>query len=128
VGRKLLAVAACLASSGVLASCDIAYSLEVWNLQAPPVRVVVNDREVGTIACRAGRIVLRPRLGNPPLPWHVEVLREDGTLFQAVDIAASETGDQKLVVLEVGLVTLPPVKQEELRAFELMDCPKQWPI
>jgi hypothetical protein len=119
-GVRSAALAVALA---VAAGCEPAYQLEVMNVQGPTVRVVVNGKELGVARCRDGVLVLRAGRNAPPLPWDIDLIRDDGTELAAEDIDGSLGPEQQLVILDVGTLMAPPNEPAAWRPFELLPCP-----
>jgi hypothetical protein len=106
-----------------LIGCADPYTLEVRNEQGPAVRVLVNGTDFGVVRCRAGSLVLQAGINAPQRPWHLELLLANGDPFRTIEIDASEVLDQQLVVLEVGVVEIPPAEPAAIAGFSNLPCP-----
>jgi hypothetical protein len=100
------------------------YRLAIYNVDRDPVRVLVNGREVGRLACTDPPLLLQTSLFNG-LPWTIRI--EDDASSDVIGDEMRVDGtwsNQALLVRAVGVIPVPPTSPVSA-AFSSTrpDCP-----
>lgn len=119
---RLRGVAATIALLAALSGCTHQYLLEVRNAQGPAVHVIVNGGDFGNLPCRADSIVLLAGINAPPLPWHVDLVLENGEIFRSLEINGGHGPAQILVIWEPGVFLASP-GDRQVAGIETIPCP-----
>ena len=78
----------------------------VSNIDGPPIDVVVNDVEIAHLTCGATGVDLLAERGVPPLPWRIELRRDNGSALYSGTITEI-LESRKLVVRGETATELP---------------------
>jgi hypothetical protein len=119
--RSNIAIGALVAA--LLGGCDVGHTLEVRNVNAPTVHVLVNGTEVGVLPCRGEPLILVAGVNAPPLPWEMAFVLDNGDTKPSLSIDRTGNLPKVVAVLDEGVLELPPLDLQALAPFELIPCP-----
>jgi hypothetical protein len=111
----------------LLAGCA-GYGVEIRNVSAPTVRVVVNGEDLGMMLCGALPITMSSSLVGPGLPWQVDLFRVDGKLWHSITLDGVAGRSQILAMFNEGVLLFPPTEPAVWDAFGRRPCPDPEPI
>mgnify|MGYP000728182338 CR=1 FL=1 len=102
-------------------ACGPPYQMSVRNVDGPDLALVINGQAMAELLCGTGRLVIRPGVNAPLLPWRLELRRADGEIFASTEVDGSVGPAQELVIRDIGVIEVPPA-DPAAAAFGAMRC------
>lgn len=102
-------------------ACGPPFQMSVRNVDGPDLALVINGQAMAELPCGTGRLVIRPGLNAPLLPWRLELRRADGEIFASTEVDGSIGPLQELVIRDIGVIEVPPA-DPAAAAFAAIRC------